>query len=409
MSRRTRMWYLLGALALTGAVGLERLLTRDAAAQPAPPPPLADGPTVALTRVVGGLRFPVDLQAARDGSGRLYVVEQEGRIRVLERGALRAEPFLDITARVASGGELGLLGLAFHPRWQANGRLFLNYTVSPRRRVFQTRVVELRATEDRQRAVDEEKPLLGFDQPWANHNGGQVSFGPDGLLYIGTGDGGAANDPRGSGQDTRSLLGKLLRIDVDAAEGARPYRIPPDNPFAKAGGAPEVYAFGLRNPWRFSWDRAAPERLFVADVGQDQWEEVHLVARGDNCGWNVMEGTHCFRPRRGCDQRGLRLPICDYSHEEGKSVTGGFVYRGKAIPALVGVYVFCDYYPGPIWGLREREDGTWERLVLGRHEALISSFGEDEQGELYLLDHQGGAVLRLDPAPPPAKKGPESF
>jgi glucose/arabinose dehydrogenase len=398
VSRRTRVYYLLAALALTAALGLDRLLAGRAEATP-PPPPLAQGPGVALARVVGGLRFPVDLQSARDGTGRLFVVEQDGRIRVLQGGQLAPTPFLDISARVASGGELGLLGLAFHPRYRENGRLFLNYTRSPRRRKHETAIVELRVSEDPQRAGDEERLLLAFEQPWANHNGGQVAFGPDGLLYIGTGDGGAANDPLGSGQDTRSLLGKLLRIDVDGEEDGRPYRIPADNPFAKAGGRAEIFAFGLRNPWRFSWDRERPERLFVGDVGQNKWEEVHLVAKGDNCGWNVMEGAHCFQPSKGCDQRGLRLPICEYSHEEGKSVTGGFVYRGQAIPDLRGVYVFCDYYPGPIWGLREREDGTWERLVLGQHEALISAFGEDDQGELYLLDHQGGAVLRLEAAP----------
>lgn len=399
MNQRTRTWYLLAVLVLVAALGVDRWLARRAEALP-PPPELALGPQVALTRVVGGLRVPVDLQTPRDGSGRLFVVEQEGRIRVLGAdGALRPAPFLDITAKVAYGGELGLLGLAFHPKYKETGRLFLNYTRSPRRRRWETAITELRVSQDPERAAPEEKELLSFAQPYQNHNGGQVAFGPDGLLYIGTGDGGAANDPLGSGQDTKSLLGKLLRIDVEGEADGRPYRIPPDNPFAKAGGRPEVYAFGLRNPWRFSWDRARPELLFVGDVGQDLWEEVHLVSRGDNCGWNIMEGTHCFKPRRGCDQTGLRQPICDYSHEEGKSVTGGFVYRGKRLPELVGTYVFCDYYPGPIWGLKEREDGTWERLVLGKHEFLVSSFGEDEQGELWLCDHQGGALWRLDPAP----------
>ena len=406
MNPRTRVWYLAALLALTSAWGLHHFLQEQDLYEglpfpvPQPPPLLEAGPRPTFTELVDGLKYPVDLASPRDGSGRLFVVEQAGVIRIIDRdGKLRPTPFLDMRKRVDWGGEKGLLGLCFHPRYAENGRFFINYTRAQRRQL-QTVVAELRVSDDPDRAVDEEKELLVFDQPWANHNGGQVLFGPDGLLYIGVGDGGSGNDPLGSGQDTKSLLGKLLRIDVDRQDEGRAYAIPPDNPFARAGGRPEIYAWGMRNPWRFSWDRADPDRLFVGDIGQNLWEEVHLVAKGDNCGWNIMEGTHCFKPRKGCKQEGLNIPICDYGRNEGQSVTGGFVYRGKKIPALQGLYVFCDYYPGELWGLREK-DGKWERLRLGRHEFLVSSFGEDEEGELYLCDHQGGKVWRLDP---PAKE-----
>lgn len=396
---RATTWGLLALLVIAAALALT---TRRCAAfpqrdprPPVPPPPPA--PLLRLEEVASGLKHPVHVTHAGDGSGRLFVVEQAGRIRIIDKdGRVLPEPFLDIRPRVRSGGEMGLLAVAFHPQYAENGRFFIDYTNAPRRRVLETVIAEHRATPPgSNRASDEGRELLRIDQPWENHNGGQVAFGPDGLLYIGMGDGGAANDPNDAGQRLDTLLGKLLRIGVDPS-GDRPYSIPEDNPFAKGGGRPELFAWGLRNPWRFSFDRERPERLFVADVGQNAWEEVHLVARGDNCGWRVLEGTHRFDVPEGFDLSRLRAPIAEYHHEEGKSVTGGFVYRGERVPALVGKYVFTDYYGGTaIWTLEERPDGTWVRAEVARHDFMISSFGEDEAGELYVCDHLGGRILRV--------------
>jgi glucose/arabinose dehydrogenase len=286
---------------------------------------------------------------------------------------------------------MGLLGLAFHPRYPEDRRFFIDYTRG-RRRDLETAIVEHRVTDDPARADPAGRDVLTIDQPFETHTGGQVAFGADGFLYIGMGDGGAANDPYDNGQSLRALLGKILRIGIDAPDG-QPYAIPPDNPFVGRGRG-EVWAYGMRNPWRFSFDRARPERLFAGDVGQNAWEEVHLVAKGANCGWRLREGTHDFAVPEGADLSGLAAPIAEYSHREGQSITGGFVYRGTALPWLVGKYVFADFYAGPIWALTEREDGTWLREEIGRHDFQLSSFGEDEAGELYVLDY-GGALLRI--------------
>jgi len=360
------------------------------------PEPAPRAGALQLTEVVGrGLRSPVHLTHAGDGSGRLFVVEQLGRIRIVREGALVEAPFLTLRDRVVSGGEMGLLSVAFHPDYAENGRLFVNYTRDDGR--LETVVAEYRVSADDPDRADRasERVLLRIPQPYRNHNGGQLAFGPDGLLYVGMGDGGAANDPHGHGQDVTTLLGALLRVDVDAG-GDAPYGIPPDNPFADGGeGRPELFAWGLRNPWRFSFDPATG-RLFAADVGQNRYEEVHLVERGDDCGWDTMEGRHCFEPRRGCDRQGLDVPIAEYGHGEGQSITGGFVYRGPRVPALEGTYVFADYYPGPFWRLVEDDGGGWTREAIGRHEFLLSSFGRDEAGEVYVLDHGAGRVLRID-------------
>lgn len=312
---------------------------------------------------------------------------------MIEGGALREEPFLNIARRVRSGGEMGLLSVAFHPRYRENGRFFIDYT-RRRGRALETVIAEHRVTDDLNVAREEGRELLVIEQPYQNHNGGQLAFGPDGFLYIGMGDGGSANDPLNSGQRLDTLLGKLLRIDVDA-RGERPYGIPPDNPFVGVEGArPEIWAYGLRNPWRFSFDRERPERLFVADVGQNRWEEVHLVRRGDNCGWRLFEGTHPFDLPRGTDTSKLNVPIAEYGRREGQSVTGGFVYRGKDCPRLVGKYVFTDFYASAFWTLTEQPDGSWRRDEIGRHAFQVSSFGEDEQGELYVVEY-GGVIHRI--------------
>lgn len=361
---------------------------------PPPPPPLQ----VTLEPVVTGLASPVDLQHAGDNSGRLFLVERRGTIRILRNGALLASPFLDIQSRVDTQGEGGLLGLAFHPGFAQNRRFFVNYTTtsSPLRTV----IAEFRASTANPDVADPaETILLTVEQPFSNHNGGQLAFGPDGFLYIALGDGGGAGDPQENGQDLSTPLGKLLRIDVDRQDPGRNYAIPPDNPFAgQAGARGEIWAYGLRNPWRFSFDRPTG-RLFLGDVGQDRFEEINLIQRGGNYGWDVMEGRQCFEPPSGCDMAGLELPIFDYGRSDGRSVTGGYVYRGAAIPRLAGTYVFGDFISGVVWGLQQDAQGNWQRTELLRTGRSISSFGTDQAGELYVVDFSG-TVLRLREAPP---------
>ncbi|MBI3076225.1 MAG: PQQ-dependent sugar dehydrogenase [Deltaproteobacteria bacterium] len=349
-----------------------------------------------LAQVVTGLTNPLDLQQPDDGTGRLFVVEQRGTIRVIQDNALVAGLFLDIRDRVTSGGETGLLGLAFHPAYRTNRRFFVNYTRTVGGQL-QTVIAEYRASESNSnRAADDETILLVVDQPFSNHNGGGLAFGPDGYLYIALGDGGSGGDPLGNAQSLNTLLGKILRIDVDSSPSpGLAYAVPPDNPFVNQPGLDEIWAYGLRNPWRFSFDPPSG-RLFAADVGQSDFEEVDLITRGQNYGWNILEGAHCYPPpSTGCRTIGLTAPIAEYGHGEGGSVTGGFVYRGARIPGLVGTYVFGDYVSGRIWGLRETAAGTWQRSELLATTLNISAFGQDQAGELYVLDHAGGVVYRL--------------
>ena len=348
--------------------------------------------SVALESVASGFAQPLFVTHAGDGSGRLFVVEQGGKIWVLEGGERRPEPFLDAGSLLdESGGERGLLGLAFAPDFARSGRLFIAHTAPGP----EVRITRLLASADRRSAdLASATTILAMDDPAGNHNGGMLAFGPDGMLWHGTGDGGAGGDPWDHARDRRSLLGKLLRLDV---RGER-YAVPPDNPFARGGGRGEIWALGLRNPWRFSFDRATGE-LWTADVGQDLFEEINVEdprrGGGLHYGWKTMEGRHCFSPRSGCDPAGLHLPIHEYGRESGCSVTGGYVYRGRAIPALVGTYLFSDYCTGTLWGLTRGTDGTAEVAVLAESRRRVSSFGEDEAGEVYLCDHGGGAVLRL--------------
>ena len=364
-------------------------------------PPLPTGPdALTLERFSRGLASPIGITAAGDGAGRLFVNEQAGRVRIVEKdGTLRPQPFVDLSDRIASGGERGLLGLAFHPDYASNRRLFVNYTD----RNGDTVIAELRAAADGLTAdPGSEKVLLQVDQPYANHNGGQLAFGPDGYLYIGLGDGGSGGDPHGNGQNTKVLLGKLLRIDVDGspASGKR-YAIPADNPFAADGtrpgeGAPEVWAYGLRNPWRFSFDSQTGD-LYIADVGQSRWEEIDRQPAdskgGENYGWNVTEGRHCYQG--SCDQRPFVLPIAEYSHEGGNcSVTGGAVYRGSAQPDLAGIYVFSDYCSGRVFTLQV-DEGTITPKQVAKADLGITSFGTGEDGEIYLTDQRGGGIYRV--------------
>ncbi len=368
-----------------------------ATAVPATSAPAANfdpsGLVIVLAPLYENLERPVFLTHAGDGSGDLYIVEQPGRIRFVSDGRLRAEPFLDIESVVGSrGNEQGLLSLAFHPNYVDNGYFYVNYTENN----GATRIERYTAGGDRS-VVDaaSAKLVLGFRQPFPNHNGGMLLFGPDGMLWIGTGDGGSRGDPQRRAQNPEELLGKMLRIDVD---GGDPYSIPPDNPFASGGGRPEIWSMGLRNPWRFSFDRTTGD-LFISDVGQSSREEVNFVVAGSppllNFGWKVMEASSCYQAP-SCDRSGFELPVAEYGHDEGCSITGGYVYRGQRFPDLVGGYFFADFCSGLIWSL-SNEDGSWRMTELLRSGAQISSFGEDEAGELYVLD-LGGTVYRLTAA-----------
>jgi len=358
---------------------------------PRPAPPSS----IALQDAFAGLRFQAPLQVAQvPGESRFVVVEKRGMVQAVS--GQTAATFLDIRSRVNSTpGEAGLLGLAFHPRWAQNRQVFVNYTApsaaSP---------ANLRSTISRFTSADggatldpaSEQVLLTVEQPFENHNGGSVVFGPDGLLYLGLGDGGSGGDPLGNAQNVSVILGKLLRIDVDS--GA-PYGIPPSKPFAAGGGRPEVYAYGLRNPWRFSFDRATGA-LWVGDVGQGDWEEVDVVEAGANYGWNRREGRHCYPPGSSSCAGAFRDPVVEYSHAEGASITGGYVYRGAALPQLAGHYVYGDFGSGRIWAVPA--GGPYTPVQVGQGNA-ISSFGEDAQGELYVVDLVGGQVSKLVAAP----------
>jgi len=379
MSRIVRVLGLL--LAIAGHPGLAQPGSGGAGL------PAASAPAIQLLPIVtGGLENPLYLTHAGDDSGRLFVVEQPGRIRIILNGRLLDGPFLDLTGRVRSGGERGLLGLAFHPGYRQNRRYFVCYTRQPD---GATVVAEYRASEDSNRSETTEKTLMTVPQPYANHNGGMVEFGPDGFLYIARGDGGAGGDPGNRAQNRQELLGKILRIDVDHGT---PYAIPADNPFLAGGGRPELFAYGLRNPWRFSFDRETGE-LWAADVGQDDWEEIDLIRRGANYGWRIMEGAHCFQPRTGCQTAGLVPPVAEYRNQRPRcAITGGYVYRGAAIPALRGAYLFGDYCSGEIMTLSDGRAGT-PRVLLSTG-LKISSFGQDQAGELYVVGH-GGTVHRI--------------
>lgn len=358
--------------------------------------------TLGVQRVFPHLTFQrlTNLVQPDDGLDRIFVTEQAGRILVLpnDQDAVAAV-FLDITNRVEDGGtEEGLLGLAFDPRYSANGYLYVYYSAaSPRRSVLSR--FSISRTGSGVADPDSELVILEIPQPAANHNGGQLAFGSDGYLYVGLGDGGFGGDPSGNGQDIGTLLGTILRLDVTDVPGGAAYGIPPDNPFVGVVGAmEEVWAYGLRNPWRFSFDGVGDEagRLWVADVGQNRWEEIDVVERGLNYGWNVMEGAHCFSPALNCNTSGLQLPVIEYDHSDGCSVTGGYVYRGQAIPSLVGSYLYGDFCSGKIWGIR------YDGRTVTRHDLLvdsglsITSFGEDRAGNFYILSrYQGIYVLTL--------------
>lgn len=381
MQRASLVALALTSLVCTAASEDPRARNLDASGQPF---------SLAVEEVARGLDNPV-YATGPAGDPRLFVVEQPGRIRIVENGRLLERPFLDITSKVGYGGERGLLSVAFHPLYSSNGFLFVNYTD----RNGDTRVERYTVSADRSAADPRSaKLILTIDQPYSNHNGGHNLFGPDGMLYVGMGDGGSQGDPHGNGQNPNALLGKLLRINVDRGD---PYTVPDGNPYAKGGGKGEIWAIGLRNPWRFAFDKSTG-LLYIADVGQDKYEEINIApaARpGINYGWNAMDGPSCFRSLV-CDKNQFQQPAFTYGHDEGNcSIIGGFVYRGRKIPEIAGQYFFADYC------------GGWVRSVSysnGRVTALhrwldsgmgsISSFGEDGQGELYICS-SNGRVYRI--------------
>jgi uncharacterized repeat protein (TIGR01451 family) len=356
--------------------------------------------------IASGFTHPVQITHAGDGSGRLFVVEQPGTIRIIDRGTVRDIPFLDITNLTDDAGEQGLLGLAFHPDYPNNGYLYVDYT---RATDGKTVVARYRRSGADPNLVDPDsaKTILTVDQPYGNHNGGQILFGPDGYLYVGLGDGGSGGDPLENAQDPNQLLGSILRIDVD---GGDPYAIPADNPYVGRSGRDEIWAIGLRNPWRFSFDRETGD-VYIGDVGQNAWEEIDFYpawgASGPgspNYGWDCLEGTHQYEWTEECDTRNFIAPIAEYSHDVGRSVTGGFVYRGLLYPNLEGLYFYADYVSGRIWRLSQTDTGFTQPLLALDSGLNISAFGEDENGELYVVD-RAGTIRRLadvdGPAPPP--------
>ena len=364
---------------------------------PSPPTPAPTGiPKVQLERAFGGSTFREMTGAFQASDGRWYVLEQPGRILTLREGDAGAQVFLDMRSRVESGGEEGLLGFAFAPDFDRSGVFFLDYTAGdPRRTVISSFTSTANSAGSGTVPVANsasEAVILEIAQPFANHNGGQLAFGPDGYLYIAMGDGGSGGDPFRNGQNKNALLGKILRIDV---KDRTKYVVPPDNPFANGGGRGEIFALGMRNPWRFSFDREGGA-LWVGDVGQDRYEEIDLVTKGGNYGWNVMEGNHCYNAAT-CDTGGLVAPVFEYGHDAGAcSITGGFVYRGAAVPDLRGAYVYADYCNGRVWAMRYASGQVAAQDQVTATGFQVSSLAQDQKGELYVLQYAAaGGIYRI--------------
>lgn len=355
---------------------------------------------VTLTPVAEGFTRPTDLKFVPGKPSVAVVLEKPGRARWFSLKGDDRGTWLEM--EVITEVEQGLLGVAFHPRFQSNGKLYINATVRHEGQdVSEVSEWQVEDPAAFPRSRPERKRLImRVEQPYANHNAGQLQFGPDGNLYVGWGDGGFRADPLEAGQDPSSFLGSMLRVDVDHPSDGRPYGIPDDNPFVgRDGYRPETWAYGLRNPWRYSFDPAG--RLIVADVGQNKWEEIDIVAAGDNLGWDIMEGRHCFEPDEGCEREGLVLPVHEYGHEEGKSITGGYVYTGKRVQALRGYYLFGDFVSGRLWALKlpaERGAGEGQLRTLGRWPLQPVTFGRDLDGEVYVAGYARGVIYRIDPS-----------
>jgi glucose/arabinose dehydrogenase len=360
---------------------------------------------VKLERVADGLTMPTDIQFVPGSSTRLVVLQKggqalrldlestaEGEVRQKSRGTFFEE-------EVDTEVELGLLGLAFHPRFADNGRFFVHSNPKRGGKLPKTRLAEWHADPGTLGGARFVRTILEVDQPYQNHNGGQLAFGPDGMLYLALGDGGWRGDPEAHGQNLSTWLGSILRVDVEGATDAAPYRVPADNPFVgREDARDEIYIYGLRNPWRFSFDDEG--RLIIADVGQDKWEEVDVASAGANLGWKHREGRHCYQPKTGCPTEGLTEPVFEYGHDAGQSITGGFLYKGRRVPSLAGQYVVADFVRGSAWALRlpEEPGGKAESRSLGSLGILVSTFGRSADGELWVADFGAGALYRLGPS-----------
>jgi glucose/arabinose dehydrogenase len=367
---------------------------------PTPDPEPRPWPAIALGTPISGFDQPVHITHASDGSGRLFVVERAGRIRIVEDGTAQSSAFLDIRDRVASAeNEQGLFSVAFPPGYASKGYFYVNYTA--RSSGGGTVIARYQLTADPDVAdKNSEQIVLEIDQPFSNHNGGQAAFGPDGHLYIGMGDGGSSGDPQNNGQRPETLLGKLLRIDVETGNPVT-YTIPATNPFTQTSTyRPEIWATGLRNPWRFSFDRQTGD-LYIGDVGQNKYEEISFQpassSGGENYGWRIMEGMHCYNAET-CDMSGLVMPVAEYGHDPGCSVTGGIVYRGQQYVKLQGIYFYGDFCSGQVWGLYY-DGAAWQNQFLADINLRISSFGEDEAGEIYVADYNGAIYPLIEKAP----------
>jgi glucose/arabinose dehydrogenase len=355
--------------------------------------PLSDSPRLLrLVQVASGFTMPTHITNAGDNSGRIFVVEQAGRVKIVRKSDTVVTPFLDIANMVSCCGERGLLSIAFPPGYANSQRFYASYTNT----VGNSVISMFQTTADPNVAdPNSEVQLLTVEQPFANHNGGLITFGPDGFLYIGFGDGGSGGDPFGNGQNLDTLLGKILRIDVESHPGT--YQVPPTNPFVGVANArPEIWAFGLRNPWKFSFDRSNGD-FYIADVGQNLYEEVDFQAApssgGQNYGWNVMEGLHCYNAP-SCNTAGLTLPVTEYTHGPGCSITGGYVFRGPGNTSIQGTYLYGDFCSGTIRGLKSIA-GSWQSNVMLDTNYSISTFGEDEAGNVYLNDYNGGKIFKI--------------
>lgn len=355
--------------------------------------------TLDIEPIATGLTRPIFVAHAGDDSGRLFLVEQPGRIRVFENGAVNPTPFLDVADKITTrGNEQGLLGLAFHPDYKNNGLFFINYSAAANG----DNIIERYHVSDDPNVADAGSGRVILTIPGAepNHNGGDIAFGPDGYLYIATGDGGGAGDRHGSignGQALNTLLGKILRIDVNADT----YTVPEDNPLVNTADAlPEIWTYGWRNPWRFSFDRATGD-MYIGDVGQSSIEEISFQPAGEgggNYGWRIMEGNDCYDDSANCGSPDLIAPIATYSHDLGCSITGGYVYRGQEFPWLVGQYIFADYCSGNVWATARDANGVWQTRQVTTFDDTISSFGEDQAGELYVAGHRDGTIYKLTSA-----------
>jgi glucose/arabinose dehydrogenase len=353
-------------------------------------------PSIRTKIIAKDFTAPVAMECPKDGSKRMFICELRGKIKIIKDGKVLEKPFLDLSKKLDNIGkvysEKGLLGIAFHPKYKTNGRFFVYYSApGAGGENHKSILAEYKVSSDADLAdPDSENILMQISEPESNHNGGQLAFGPDGFLYIGLGDGGGAGDnhgPKGNAQNLENLLGKIIRIDINSKS---PYAVPKDNPFVTVKNAKsEIWAYGLRNPWRFSFDKKTG-RMFCADVGQDKWEEIDIIQKGKNYGWRIMEANHCFNPAQNCDTKNLELPIAEYNHDKGISVTGGYVYRGKSMPAFEGKYIFGDWR-GNMFYLEE-SGGKWtmnDMVIEGKKnndlDYDINSFGEDENGEIYII------------------------